>query len=140
MQEQEVLGIPFADNPYPMWIWDLETLAFLAVNDAAIQRYGYTQQEYATMNVLDIRPPEDKEKFLKEIDPKRRIGHSTAEMWRHRKKDGEIFNVRITSWALTYRGRRAELALARPEKSKAASNGAKRPCRGPISESQRTPA
>jgi PAS domain S-box-containing protein len=116
-----------------MWIWDLETLAFLAVNDAATQAYGYSRQEFLAMKVLDVRPPEDRQKFLEEIDPQHRIGHSTAEKWRHTKKDGDIFNVTVTSWALTFRGRRAELVLARGENIGLAPGRERTPLAGSIS-------
>ncbi|HKN32772.1 MAG TPA: PAS domain-containing protein [Terriglobales bacterium] len=108
--ELEVLGIPFANNSRPMWIYDRETFAFLEVNDAAIQEYGFSSQEFLTMSLLDIRPPEDVPKFLEQA----RLGQrSTAEEWRHKKKDGKVFPVVVTSWQLTFRGRPAELVLAR---------------------------
>jgi len=133
VQEKEVLGIPFANSRYPMWIWDLETLAFLAVNDAAVRAYGYSRHQFLAMRVLDIRPEEDRRKFLEQINPQYRKGQSTAEKWRHKKKDGAIFNVTITSWALTFRGRRAELTLARAENSKFAPERAEFPLAGSLS-------
>lgn len=133
MPEREVLGIPFANSLFPMWIWDLETLAFLEVNNAAVKAYGYSRQEFLALKVLDIRPPEDQQEFLEQIDPQHRKGQSTAEKWRHRKKDGEIFNVTITSWGLTFRGRRAELALARPENINRAPDCEKIPLASSIS-------
>lgn len=130
MLEREVLGIPFANSPYPMWIWDLETLAFLDVNDAATRAYGYSRHEFLAMKVLDVRPPEHRQKFLEQINPQYRRGHSTAEKWRHRKKNGEIFDVTITSWAVTFRGRRAELVLARGENVNSAPDREKTPVAG----------
>ena len=49
----------FDDNPQPMWVYDLDTLAFLAVNDAAVYRYGYTRAEFLCMTIKDLRPPAD---------------------------------------------------------------------------------
>ena len=49
----------FMNNPHPMWVYDLETLNFLAVNDAAIEHYGYSHDEFLSMTIIDIRPPED---------------------------------------------------------------------------------
>jgi PAS domain S-box-containing protein len=114
--EPEVLGIPFAKNSHPMWIFDRETLAFLDVNDAAVQQYGYFRQQFLTMTILDIRPPEDVSELLRQTPVPRPLGQSTAERWRHRTKHGTIFPVTITSWELTFRGRPAELVLARREK------------------------
>ena len=118
MPESEVLGIPFAASPYPMWIYDRETLAFLDVNDAATQEYGFSREEFLRMTLLDIRPVEDLPEFLRLSDHPRPVGQSTAERWRHKAKEGECFPVVITSWELTYRGHAAELVLARRESPK----------------------
>lgn len=113
MPELEVLGIPFAHNSHPMWIYDRATLAFLDVNDAAIKAYGFPREEFLKMTLLDIRPPEDLPEFLRQTEHPRPRGQSTAEKWRHKSKDGNVFSVIITSWELTFRGRQAELVLAR---------------------------
>ena len=112
MPDPEVLGMPFADNPSPMWVYDLQTLAFLEVNDAAIRTYGFSRQEFMAMKLLDIRPYEDIGPFLRQWEHPRQ---SSAEKWRHIRKDGTVFPVSITSWELNFRGRRAELVLARGE-------------------------
>ena len=54
----------FEANPQPMWVFDSASLAFLAVNQAAIARYGYTREEFLSMTLRDIRPPEDVPEFL----------------------------------------------------------------------------
>jgi len=110
--EPEVLGIPFAKNPHPMWIFDKETLVFLDVNDAALQQYGYTRMEFLDMKILDIRPPEEVPKLLQKTG---RQGPSTGAQWCHRTRSGTIFPVAITTWELTFHGRPAELVLARRE-------------------------
>lgn len=124
MPEAEILGIPFARSPYPMWVYDRETRAFLAVNDAAVEAYGFSREEFLKMTLLNIRPVEDIPEFLRLTDNPRPMGQSTAERWRHKTKDGTIVPVIITSWELTYRGRPAELVLARREASRRA-RGAK---------------
>ena len=112
MPELEILGIPFAENPYPMWIFDRETLAFLEVNDAATRAYGFSRAEFLAMTLLDIRPAEDIPELLQETQHPQQ---STAEHWRHKSKDGVVFSVVITSWELLFEGRPAELVLARRE-------------------------
>lgn len=112
MPQLEILGIPFAENPYPMWIFDRETLVFLEVNYAATRAYGFSRAEFLAMTLLDIRPTEDIPALLRETQhPKQ----STAESWRHRSKDGVVFSVAITSWELVFEGHPAELVLARRE-------------------------
>ena len=112
MPELEILGIPFAGNPYPMWIYDRETLAFLDVNSAATKAYGFSRAEFLSMTLLDIRPAEDILEFLRQTQHPQQ---STAENWRHKSKGGTVFSVVITSWELTFAGHPAELVLARRE-------------------------
>jgi PAS domain S-box-containing protein len=56
---EERYRLLFDDNPQPMWLFDAETLAFLEVNNAAIENYGYSREEFLQMTILDIRPQED---------------------------------------------------------------------------------
>ena len=113
--EDYILGIPFATSPYPMWVYDRETRAFLEVNEAAVAAYGFSRAEFMKMTLLDIRPVEDIPEFLRQTDHPRPMGQSTAEKWRHKTKNGTVVPVFITSWELIYRGRPAELVLARWE-------------------------
>jgi PAS domain S-box-containing protein len=96
----------FANNPQPMWIYDLETLAFLEVNNAAIHHYNYTREEFLSMTLKDIRPKEDIEKLLKDVELTRKLYNPAGE-WRHLKKDGKIIHVEIISHQITYNGRKA---------------------------------
>lgn len=109
-QYYEALGIPFEGSPYPMWIYDLKTLAFLKVNEAAIQVYGFSEEEFRRMTVLDIRPREDVHRFLESW---KHPHESTAERWWHTRRDGRTFLVSITSWKVSFEGHEAELVLAR---------------------------
>ena len=101
----------FAANPNPMWVYDLETLRFLAVNDAATRHYGYAQEEFLHMTIADIRPAEEVARLVENV---RAVtsGLDEAGCWRHRRKDGSIIEVEITSHTLDFDGRRAELVLA----------------------------
>src|SRR6266567_5769846 len=101
----------FTANPHPMWVFDRETLRFLTVNDAAIQHYGYSLNEFLSMTIRDIRPPEDMGRFLAVIGSHdRRV--SNREPWKHRKKDGTIIDVEISSQTITFRAVEAVLVLA----------------------------
>ena len=100
----------FESNPQAMWVYDLTTLRFLAVNDAAVRHYGFSRAEFLEMTIKDIRPPEDiqlLEKYLANDTE----GVLNAGEWRHRKKDGTVINVDITSSRLTFGGRPAEFVL-----------------------------
>ena len=101
----------FELNPQPTWIYDRETMRFLAVNKSAVEKYGYSQEEFLSMTILDIRPLEDVPALLKSVatlhDGKREYG-----VWRHRKKDGSIIWVEITSYSFLFAGRPADFVIA----------------------------
>jgi PAS domain S-box-containing protein len=101
----------FESNPQPMWVYDLETLAFLAVNDAAVEHYGYTREQFLSMTLKDIRPQDDVPALLDNVS-KVTAGIDKAGVWKHRKKDGTLIDVEITSHTLTFCGKRAEVVLA----------------------------
>jgi PAS domain S-box-containing protein len=95
-----------------MWIYDLETLRFLAVNDAAIEQYGYSRETFFGMRITQIRPDEDLERLQADLVQARpALQHSG--IWRHRRNDGNVIDVEITSHKLTYEGRSAALVIAR---------------------------
>lgn len=98
----------FDVNPYPMWVVDAKTLAFLAVNEAAIRLYGYSKEEFLKLSAEQIRPEEDIDDLKKAFeDP----SNYRSRIWRHRKKSGEVISVKITSFNLDFGGRRARLGV-----------------------------
>jgi len=99
-------------SPVPMWVFDRETLAFLDVNEVAIRNYGYSRDEFLSMTILDIRPLEDVKLLLRNTLNGRYAGPSSKEVWRHRKKNGTLFHVEITSWKVEFNGRPAEMVVA----------------------------
>ena len=101
----------FENNPHPLWVYDLETLAFLQVNDAAVEKYGYSRDEFLAMTIADIRPAGDLSRLLENV-AQVSTGLDQAGIWRHRKKDGTLIDVEITSHTLSFNGRQAELVLA----------------------------
>jgi PAS domain S-box-containing protein len=100
-------------SPLPMWVYDLETLAFLDVNEAAVKHYGYTQEEFSGMTIRDIRPPEDipiVEDAVKAVrDGTVRTPH---QYFRHLKKNGDVIIVEIQGNVIDYKGKKAEVVLA----------------------------
>jgi diguanylate cyclase (GGDEF)-like protein/PAS domain S-box-containing protein len=102
----------FENNPNPMWIYDLETLRFLAINQAAINHYGYSKEEFLSMTLQDIRPPEDIPRLLESVANARfSIGLTEPELWRHCKKDGSQIFVSISSHTLIYNNRQCKIIL-----------------------------
>jgi two-component system cell cycle sensor histidine kinase/response regulator CckA len=109
--EERYRGL-FASNPHPMWFFDTVTLAFLEVNDAAVAHYGYTRAEFLAMTIADIRPNEDVPGMRAIVGRAGPNEIDEAGVWRHRKKDGSIILVEITSHLVEYEGRQAEFVLA----------------------------
>jgi PAS domain S-box-containing protein len=100
----------FECNPYPVWVFDLETLAFLAVNEAAVHHYGYSRGEFLSMTIKDIRPEKDIPALLENL-AKPSSNFEIPEIWQHRKKDGSIIDVEITTRRVSFAGKPAELVL-----------------------------
>ncbi len=95
----------------PLFVYDRDTLAYLTVNEAAVAEYGYSYDEFLTMTIRDVRPPEDVPALLKMLA---QAGTSLEQrgIWRHQKKNGDIINVEISAYGLTFAGRPACLVQA----------------------------
>jgi len=113
---EEQYRVLFYENPLPMWIFDFETLRFIAVNDSAIKHYGYSRKEFLCMTLYDIRPESEKTVYRKYrekiIRQKRQKTAADAGTWKHRKKNGEIIDVEITRRPVEFQGKEAILILA----------------------------
>ena len=101
----------FESNPLPMWVYDLETRAFLEVNAAAIKTYGYSREEFLGMTIKDLRPAPGVPALPDPIagPPS---GLEQPGTWRHRKRDGTIIYVEITTHAINSTERPCEIVLA----------------------------
>ena len=104
----------FEASPLPMWVYDAETLAFLAVNDAAIRHYGYSRDEFLAMTIRDIRPPEDVAGAARRRQgARRRPARRARGTWRHRAQGRLAASTsRSPPGGSTFEGRRAALVLA----------------------------
>ena len=111
-QSEESYRHMFGNNPQPMWIYDLETLAFLEINDAAVRHYGYSREEFLTMTLKDIRPGEDIAALLEDVEFSKKNLNAAGE-WRHLKKNGEIILVEITSHPIRFNDREARHILVK---------------------------
>lgn len=99
----------FDDIPTPMYIYD-RTFRFLAVNNAAIEQYGYTREEFLNLKITDIRPPEEVPALLK-FHENISENHVDAGRWLHRNKDGHTFYVRVYTHYTIFEGRAAKQVL-----------------------------
>jgi diguanylate cyclase (GGDEF)-like protein/PAS domain S-box-containing protein len=102
----------FEEHPQPMWVYDLETLRFLVVNAAAVRHYGYSEREFARMTIRDIRPPDERARLDENLAATPPKGASRAGLWTHRRKDGSLITVDISSHAVILSGRPSRFVFA----------------------------
>src|SRR5437868_1409483 len=102
----------FETNPEPMFVYDFETLRIMAVNEAAITRYGYSESEFLALTIRDIRSVEEQARLEQELARRTDEGAVRTGV-RHRAKDGRLFEVDLVARPLEFAGRRARLVLAR---------------------------
>jgi PAS domain S-box-containing protein len=101
----------FDQHPIPMYIFDRETLGFLAVNEAALAQYGYTRQEFLRLTLLDIRPQEETPRVMTSIATFDKAVEKLG-VWKHIHRDGTPLDVEITVHALEFAGRPAHWVMA----------------------------
>jgi PAS domain S-box-containing protein len=100
--QADINNLLFKNNPQPMFFYNIDTLRITDANEAALDLYNYSYEEFVNLSVLDIRPEEDRERFLNHI--KSPIKRTNAGIWRHCRKKGEIIFVKIISHIFQYRG------------------------------------
>lgn len=108
---EEAHRLLFENSPQPMWIYGLESLRFLAVNEAAVREYGYTREEFLSMTLEDIRPGEDVPRLRANVAATTNDLNFSGEC-RHRTKAGAIKHVEIRSHRLEWDGHDARLVIA----------------------------
>ncbi|MGB2635884.1 MAG: PAS domain S-box protein [Candidatus Acidiferrum sp.] len=109
-KNESMLRLLFEYNPLPTWLYEIDTLKFLKVNQAATDLYGYSAEEFERMSVLEIRPVEQREKafsYIKELG----ADAEEHEFWLHQARDGRTFEVEIISHELRYAGKRVRLVV-----------------------------
>lgn len=104
----------FEAHPQPMWVFDQASKAMLAVNAAAIARYGYTREEFLRLSILDIRRTSQGQCLTAEEidrDPVGSDGLRLTSRWQHALKGGHLIDVDVTSSDLAWEGGRARLVV-----------------------------
>jgi PAS domain S-box-containing protein len=104
--------VVFDASPHPTWVFDTATRRFLAVNDAAIAAYGYSRDEFLAMSVIDLHPRDEAARVLRDLVERDPGTDVHAEIWRHVRRNGEVFDVEISAQSLVYDGAIARLVVA----------------------------
>ena len=102
----------FEASPLPMWVYDAETLDFLAVNDAAVRNYGWARDEFLRMAITEIRPREEVETLIRNIRGGD-LGSPQPKTWRHQLRDGTVIDVEISAGRIVWEGHDAALVVSR---------------------------
>lgn len=111
-RREESFRILFEGSPMPMWAMDRASLKFLAVNDAAIARYGYSREQFLSMTVPDLHPANSRAAFAAALRGLPLSDQEAAErIGQHCKADGSVIDVEVFSRPMMYEGRRARLGV-----------------------------
>ncbi len=100
----------FEASPLPMWVWDDETLRIVDVNQAAIDHYGYSREEFLRISVRDIWEPSQHSRYEKNIRDRTQLQYLRLER-RHRTRDGRVIDAEVTARRLVLDGRPVWLTL-----------------------------
>ena len=95
----------FYKNPYPTWIYDLDTLHIVEVNDAALDKYGFDKSEFLQLTMRDLHPEGEAEEFIDNMGSLVKIQSIERKFWHHTNKFGEGMIVEITSHLIDYFGK-----------------------------------
>ncbi|MBA3463587.1 MAG: EAL domain-containing protein [Deltaproteobacteria bacterium] len=128
----------FEHVPVPMWLFDRETLRFIAVNEAAIRHYGYSRDEFAAMTLADIRPPEDVAALRANIGEA--TGLLAPALWRHQKKDGSIISVQIAANDFVEAGKPVRLVVVSDVTARELAENKLRKTEGQLRQAQKMDA
>lgn len=107
---EERYRLLFESTPQPIWVYNEDSLAFLAVNEAATRIYGYSRDEFLSMTADDIRPREDiPTLIIKNTDDQNELVISSP--WRHKTRDGKTIYVELSSHPVVFDGKNSKLVI-----------------------------
>ena len=138
-ESDERYGMLFQSNPQPMWVFDVDTLAFLEVNDAAVRQYGYAKDELLGMTIMDILPPEDAPGLHHGLE-RSSMQRGDVALAQHQRKDGTIVDMELVSHEMELNGRRARLVLATDIKERTRTRAALHQSEEQLRQAQRMDA
>jgi diguanylate cyclase (GGDEF)-like protein/PAS domain S-box-containing protein len=101
----------FEHNPVPMWVLDRDTQVFLAINDAALEHFGYTRDEFRGASLDRVSPPEHRE-ALREAIRAPLSTRTQGEVWTYCRRDGSRRRMAVFAHDIDVDGRPARLTAA----------------------------
>ena len=109
--QAEQYRLLFETNPSPMWVFEVKTLRILAVNQAAINQYGYSHKEFLGLTITDLRPSEDVTSLISALSSENAPAHRSGE-FRHRRRDGSFIFTHIYSAPIVWDGSACRIVTA----------------------------
>jgi two-component system, cell cycle sensor histidine kinase and response regulator CckA len=109
--DYSAFSLLFDHNPRPMWVYDVETLRFLAVNDAAVRNYLYSRRQFAMMTMDQLLASEGQMSYVDKLGSLL-DDTSKPNACRIRRKDRTEIVVELTTQHILFKGRRARMVLA----------------------------
>lgn len=109
--EGELYRRMFIENPSAMFIYEPATLKFVMVNEAACAQYGYSREEFNTIHVTDIIPPDRRDHYLTNLSvylQNKRLKHEDQ----HRHKSGKLIDIVAYAETFRFHGRNCRLVTA----------------------------
>jgi two-component system, cell cycle sensor histidine kinase and response regulator CckA len=103
----------FENSPLPKWLYDVDTLRILAVNDAMVRTYGYTRDELLKMTIMDIRPTSTLPKVTEALRTHLAAGDGSVGVWCHRRKDGTSIEMELHTHTFVNAGMTQRLVVAK---------------------------
>ncbi|WP_138429188.1 PAS domain-containing sensor histidine kinase [Fodinibius saliphilus] len=104
----ELPSLLFEQNPNPMLVFDTDTLEILAVNESAVKKYGFSEEEFIQLTIEDIRPPKGIPKLREKLDElDNKFDMLDIGTFRHRTKDGKMLYVQLAVQEFSVKGRNA---------------------------------
>jgi len=110
-ESEEKYRTLFTYNPRPTWIYDPQTLNIIDVNYAAVEQYGYSFEEFREMNLMDLRPEDEKKNLSDALTKIKKFGGSFSTVTIHKRKDGSSVHVKVTGAPLSFSGNECRIAV-----------------------------
>ena len=109
LESEQRYAALFDAAPVPLWVYDVASLRFVAVNRAAVEGYGYTVDEFMSMSLYDIRPASEHAALRQQLT---RVSKINPDHWLHSRKDGSTLSVNVVSKPIQFAGRNARFVMA----------------------------
>ena len=101
----------YEQSPLPMYIFDKESHKFLSVNEALINLFGYSKEEFLEMTIFELFLPEEQNKIREEAHRNLKNSRSGFDVWRQKTKDGSTLFCEISGSDIYFRDKQQRLVL-----------------------------